>query len=139
MINRLTLIGNLGGDPELRTLENGTQVARFSIATSESYNDKAGGWITQTEWHNIVVWRELAERCAANLKKGSKAYVDGKVTYRKYTDKDGVERNATEVVANVVRSLEKKEVSEGVQYNSEGYSPATVSDAPPVNRDDLPF
>lgn len=108
MINKVTLIGNLGGDPEIRTLENGTPVGRFSLATNENYKDKSGEWQTQTEWHNVVVWRELAER-AKNLKKGTLVYVDGKISYRKYTDKDGVEKYQTDIVANTFRMLEKRE------------------------------
>ena len=68
MINKVTLIGHLGGDPEVRTLENGTQVGRFSLATNENYKDKEGAWQSQTEWHNIIVWRDLAERSKKNKK-----------------------------------------------------------------------
>ena len=107
MINQLTLIGRIGGDPEIRNLEGGTAIARFSVATSESYKDKAGQWQETTEWHNIVVWRELAERCAG-LRKGALICVIGKVTYRKY-EKDGQQRTITEVVASTVRRLEKKQ------------------------------
>lgn len=90
MINKVTLIGNLGGDPEIRHLDNGTAVGRFSLATNENYRDKDGNWQKLTEWHNIVVWRELAERAEKMLKKGMQVYVEGKISYRKYTDKDGV-------------------------------------------------
>ncbi|MBN8677729.1 MAG: single-stranded DNA-binding protein [Chitinophagales bacterium] len=154
MINKVTLIGNLGGDPEIRTLENGTPVGRFSLATNESYKDKDGNWQTLTEWHNIVVWRELAER-AKSLKKGSTVYVEGKISYRKYTDKDGVEKSLTDIVANLFRLLDKREGGGGFDNRipsaeplnmpgSRGVSadaPAMVqADAPPVTEgDDLPF
>jgi single-strand DNA-binding protein len=108
MINRLTLIGNAGQDPEIRKLENGTSVAKVSLATKESWKDKDGEWQSTTEWHNLVLWRDLADR-AGNIKKGSLVYVEGKVTYRKYTDKDGVERNATDIVVSSFRVLDKKE------------------------------
>ncbi|MFN5364809.1 MAG: single-stranded DNA-binding protein, partial [Bacteroidota bacterium] len=80
MINKVTLIGNLGGDPEVRHLDNGTAVGRFSLATNENYRDKDGNWQKLTEWHNIVVWRDLAERSEKLLKKGMQVYVEGKIT-----------------------------------------------------------
>lgn len=117
MINKLTLIGNLGADPEIRTLENGTSVGRFSLATNEAYKDKDGNWQKQTEWHNVVVWRELAERAQKGLTKGDTCYVEGKITYRKYKDKDGVERHATDIVASVVRSLERRGTEDATARN----------------------
>jgi single-strand DNA-binding protein len=111
MINKVTLIGNVGQDPDIRTLENGTQVGRFSVATNESFKDKSGEWQTQTEWHNVVVWRELAERAAQNVKKGLTVYVEGKIQSRKYTDKEGIERVGVDILASTFRSLEKKEKS----------------------------
>lgn len=111
MINKLTLIGRLGQDPEVRTLESsGTQVARMSVATSDSYKDKDGNWQETTEWHNVIAWRDLGAR-VANYKKGSMVYVEGKVTYRKYTDNSGNERTATDIVASVIRKLDKSESS----------------------------
>ena len=150
MINKVTLIGHLGKDPEIRTLENGTKVGTFSLATNENYKDKNDTWQTITEWHNIVVWRGLAERAERELKKGNLAYIEGKITHRKYIDKDGVERSTTEIVANSVNSLEKRE-SKGQQLS--GGFPG-VEDDPfnkvstqtnnnptnaPAPEDDLPF
>jgi single-strand DNA-binding protein len=112
MINKVTLIGNAGGDPDIRTLENGTQVGRFSLATNESYKDKEGNWQNQTEWHNVIVWRDLAERAATSIRKGSTVYVEGKITYRKYTDKDGAEKTVTDIVCNYFRVLDKKEAGQ---------------------------
>lgn len=106
MVNQVILIGNLGQDPDFRTLDNGTAVCRLSVATNESYKDKSGEWQNLTEWHNVIAWRDLAERIADRLHKGNKVYVAGKIGYRKYQDKDGVERYATDIVANAVRSLE---------------------------------
>jgi single-strand DNA-binding protein len=111
MINKVTLIGHLGGDPEIRTLENGTLVGRFSLATNENYKDKEGNWQSQTEWHNVVVWREQAEK-AKSLVKGNTVYVEGKISHRKYTDKDGVEKSLTDIVANYFRGLDKREASQ---------------------------
>lgn len=140
MINKVTLIGNLGQDPDLKTLENGTAVARFSVATNENYKDKDGQWQKVTEWHNVVVWRELAERAAANLKKGGSVYVEGKITYRKYKDKDGVEKTVTDIVANVARSLERKETPSDQAAPQPHQAPAsTAPDNTPIAGDDLPF
>lgn len=111
MLNRVTFIGNLGKDPEVRRLENGAAVAKFSLATNESYKDKNGEWQKITEWHDIVCWRALAERAESQLKKGALTYVEGKLTHRKYQDKDGNDRYITEVVANTFRLLEKRENS----------------------------
>ena len=108
MINRLTLIGNAGQDPEIRKLENGTSVAKVSLATKESWKDKDGNWKDETQWHSLQLWRELADR-ATNIKKGSLVYVEGKVTYRKYKDKDDIERSVTEIVVSSFRVLDKKE------------------------------
>ena len=124
MINKVTLIGNLGKDPEVRKLENGTAVANFSLATSESYKDKnSGEWITQTEWHKIAAWRQLAERVEKYLKKGSKIYLEGKLKTREYEDKDGNKRYVTEVVANTIKFLDKRE---------DGSNSVPQSSAPPV-------
>jgi len=78
MINKVILVGNLGADPEVRTLENGTKVARISVATNENYQDKSGEWQKITEWHNVTAWRGLAERAENYLKKGQMVYVEGK-------------------------------------------------------------
>ena len=109
MVNKVTLIGHLGRDPEVRTLENGTKVGTFTLATNENYKDKNDTWQSLTEWHNIVVWRYLAEKAERELKKGSLTYIEGKITHRKYQDKDGIERSISEVVAYVVNSLDKRE------------------------------
>lgn len=145
MINRVTLIGYVGQDPDTRTLENGTAVGRFSLATSDSYKDKEGNWQTQTEWHNVVVWRDLAERAQSQIKKGSLVFVEGKISSRKYTDKDGVEKNVTDIVANTFRLLEKRERSEDTAQNTPAQerpaqSQAETHNPPPQNEgDELPF
>jgi single-strand DNA-binding protein len=110
MINKAILVGNLGKDPEVKTLENGTKVATFSLATSESYKDKNDAWQTLTEWHNIVAWRNLADR-AEKLTKGTMVYIEGKITHRKYNDKDGVERMITDIVASTIVSTVKSSSS----------------------------
>ena len=105
MINKVTLVGRLGAEPEVRTLENGAMVAKFGLATSENYRDKAGEWQEQTEWHDVVVWRALAERAQEYLKKGSLIYLEGKLTHRKWQDKDGNNRKTTEVVGSYYRIM----------------------------------
>lgn len=113
MINKVILIGNLGRDPEVKHLEGGSVVARFPIATNENYRDKSGEWQTLTEWHNIVVWRQLAERAEKTLKKGMQIFIEGKLTTRKWQDKDGNDRYTTDVVANTLRILEKSSDGSG--------------------------
>ena len=127
MLNRITLIGNLGRDPEVRRLESGIAVAKFSVATNESYKDKSGEWQQQTEWHDVVCWRMLAERAENQLKKGAMVYVEGKLTHRKYQDKDGNDRYVSEVVANTFRALDRR--SDG--NNSFATAMPTAADAPP--------
>ncbi len=105
MINRVTLLGNLGKDPEIRRLENGAVVAKFSVATNENYRDKSGEWQQLTEWHDIVAWRSLAERAESTLKKGTMIYIEGKLTHRTWQDQDGNNRRTTEVVANYFRTI----------------------------------
>ncbi len=109
-INKVILVGNLGADPEVRSLENGTKVATLSIATTESYKDKAGAWQEQTEWHRIVLWRWLAEK-AEKMKKGSKIYVEGSLRTRSWTDKENITRYTTEIVGDKTLLLDKFEGS----------------------------
>ncbi|OAV43858.1 single-stranded DNA-binding protein [Lewinella sp. 4G2] len=125
MVNKVTLIGRLGSDPEIRTLESGVAVGRFSVATSENYKDRSGEWQEQTEWHDVVVWRQAAERAQRSLHKGVMVYVEGKLTHRKWQDKEGNNRKTTEVVANYFRVLVNPNAGEG------GPRPS-LADAPPV-------
>ena len=100
--NKAILLGNLGKDPEIRRLDDGRAVANFSIATSESYKNKAGERVTNTEWHNIVLWSPLAEIAENYLKKGSQVYIEGKISNRSYEDKDGVKKYISEVVGREI-------------------------------------
>ena len=109
MINKVILVGNLGADPEIRTLENGTKVARVSVATNENYQDKNGEWQKITEWHNVTAWRRLAESAEKYMKKGQMVYVEGKLSTRKWQDQNGNDRYSTDVVARILRSLERRE------------------------------
>lgn len=146
MVNRVILIGNLGREPEVRHLESGSVVAKFPVATNESYKDKAGEWQTITEWHDIVVWRQLAERAERDLKKGSLVYIEGKLTKRKWQDKDGNDRYTTEVVANTFRLLERRDANRASNFpTAEDEIPAVKESAPQPSveadqvEDDLPF
>ena len=124
-VNKVILIGNLGKDPEVRYLDNGVAVANISLATSESYKNKEGERITQTEWHDVVLWRGLAEVAEKFLKKGSSVYIEGKLRTNKWVDKDEINRYKTEVLADKLTMLGKS--------NSQDNSIEKTSE------DDLPF
>ncbi len=98
--NRVQLIGNLGADPEVKTFENKRKVARLSLATSDEFTNKDGEKVKQTQWHQLVVWGKQAEVCEKYLKKGKEIAIEGKLTYRTWTDKEGKNHNITEIVVN---------------------------------------
>jgi len=124
MLNKIMLIGNLGRDPELNVTSDGTPVTKFSLAVNRTYKSSSGERKEETEWFNIVAWRQLAETCERYLHKGSKVYIEGRLTQRKYTDRDGVQRTSVEVIANDMRMLDSKAASSG----SEVYSAASTGD-----------
>lgn len=105
MINRVTLVGNLGQDPETRSTPSGQSVAQLRVATTSTYKDREGNRQEATEWHTVVVWGKQAEACGKYLTKGRQVYVEGRLATRKWTDKDGKDRYTTEVVAETVRFL----------------------------------
>ena len=121
MLNKIMLIGNLGRDPELNVTSDGTPVTKFSLAVSR----KTGSGEKETEWFNIVAWRQLAEICERYLHKGSKVYIEGRLTQRKYTDREGVQRTAVDVIANDMQMLDSKPASSG----SEAYSAVSAGDS----------
>ena len=142
-VNKVILIGRLGKDPEVRNLDNGTAVANFTVATSESYKDKTTGEKKEiTEWHNIVLWRGLAEIAQKYLHKGDMVYIEGKLRTRSW-EKEGVTRYTTEVLGDNMTMLSTK----GGGGSNTGYSPAETTSADgyrahaPVDNstDDLPF
>ena len=104
-VNKVILVGNLGKDPEIRHLEGGVSVARFSLATNEYYKDKQGARTERTEWHNITAWRGLAEVAEKYLKKGQQVYVEGKLRTRQYQDKDNQTHYITEIVVDELTML----------------------------------
>ena len=140
-LNKVMLIGNLGKDPEVRYLEGGTAVANFPIATSESYKDKnSGERITNTEWHNIVLWRGLAEVAEKYLKKGNQVYIEGKIRTRAWEDKEGQKRYTTEVVGDTMTMLGGKPSSDSGSNNNMANSQTAATQLPKEDpADDLPF
>jgi len=147
-LNKAMLIGNLGKDPEARDVGT-SKVCSFSLATNEVYKDKEGKKQTKTEWHNIVVWGALSENCVKYLRKGSQAYIEGKIQTRKWTDKNGVDRFTTEVVALTVQFLNTNASShESAPPPSEPPNGTPVSgqpqqtqttQQPQYSEDDIPF
>src|SRR5687767_13078367 len=101
-LNKAMLIGNVGQDPEIRTIPSGSRVAQFSVATSRRWNDRSGQQQEKTEWHRIVAWEKLVEIIERYVKKGDRIYVEGEIEYRQYQDKDGVTKYTTEIRARDV-------------------------------------
>jgi single-strand DNA-binding protein len=133
MVNKVIIIGNVGADPEVRVLDGGNKVASLSVATTERYTDRQTNTPKEiTEWHHVVAWRNTADIVDRYVKKGSQLYVEGRLRTRDYTDRDGVKRYITEIMADTVRMLGK--VLDRKENQSSG--PATASEFEP---DDLPF
>jgi single-strand DNA-binding protein len=146
-VNRVMLIGNLGRDPDVQHLEGNIAVAKFPLATTETFKDRAGKLISQTEWHTVVLWRGLAELAQKYLHKGSLVYIEGRLRTRSWEDKEGNKKFATEVVGDNLIMLDKRTDSSGHQNshgnthhgeNLEGFN----ADIPPPMGEpsqDLPF
>ena len=147
-LNKITLIGNLGQDPEVKYMQSGDAVASFSLATSESWKDKTSGeQVEKTEWHRCVAWRKLGEIVGQYAKKGQKLYVEGKLQTRKWTDKEGQERYTTEIQVNDIILLSAKgeggeqahrSSSKPPQYGGGRAAAAPSHDDAPFD-DDIPF
>jgi len=151
-VNKVILLGNLGRDPELRFLPNGDAVCNFSIATTDSWKDKAGEKQEKTEWHNIVMYRKLAEIAGEYLKKGRPVYLEGRLQTRKWQTKDGQDRYTTEIVADNMQMLGGRDAgaqtSSKSDYNQEPVKTDSSSKASESNtaassfdefEDDIPF
>lgn len=136
-VNKVILVGNLGKDPEVRYLDSGVAVANFSLATTENYKNKQGEKVSQTEWHNIVLWRGLAEVAEKWLKKGSSVYIEGKIRTKKWEDKEGNTRYNTEILADNMTMLGNRINADVSDKNDI----KTASEIKSVNdeNDDLPF
>lgn len=111
-VNKVILLGNLGKDPEIKYLEGNIPRVNFSLATTESFRDKAGNRIDQTEWHNVVMWRQNAENAAKLLKKGMQIYLEGRINTRQWNDREGQKKSITEIVADSFKILQKRESSD---------------------------
>jgi single-strand DNA-binding protein len=143
-VNKAILIGNLGKDPEVQYLEGNIGVAKFSLATTETYKDKTGKLVSQTEWHTVVLWRGLAELAQKYLHKGSLVYIEGRLKTRSWPDKDGNKKFATEIIGENLIMLDKRHEGSllppgnGGSFGVEGFS---NSDIPPIEdtTDNFPF
>lgn len=141
-VNKVILIGNLGIDPEVRTLESGTKLARLSLATSESYTNKEGARIEQTEWHSVTLWRGLAEVAEKYLKKGNKVYIEGRLRTRSYTDKDGIQKYTTEIIGENMEMLgggSSASTDTGSQNTSQNPRSQPASEQKNNDAEDYPF
>jgi single-strand DNA-binding protein len=142
-VNKVILIGNLGKDPEIKRLENGAVIASFPLATSEIFTDKNTGEKREiTDWHDIVLWRGLAEVAEKYIRKGTKVYVEGKLKKRSWQDKEGNNRYATEVVGDDLTILSRPDADRSTSsYSSEGKpsSPSAMPDLSPSSDDNVPF
>ncbi len=138
-VNKVILIGNLGGDPELRYTPNGHAVASFNIATTEGRKDKDGNWNDHTEWHRVVTWNKLAETAGEYLKKGSQVYIEGRIQTRQWEDKEGVKRYQTEIVAQNLQMLGRR--SDGAPAATDDFpaEPEPDKESGGDESSDLPF
>ncbi len=129
-INKVILVGNVGKDPVVRYFDKGVAKATFPLATSETYTNQQGEIITSTEWHNIVLWRALAEVAEKTVKKGSQLYIIGKIKTRSYVDKDGNNKYITEILADTMLVLERKQAPGTYQGQTEGRNEASGKGSP---------
>ncbi|HDR1311739.1 single-stranded DNA-binding protein [Pasteurella multocida] len=145
-VNKVIIVGNLGSDPDVRTMPNGEAVAKISVATSESWIDKnTNERKTQTEWHSIVFYRRQAEICGQYLKKGSKVYVEGRLKTRKWQDQNGQDRYTTEIQGDVLQMLDSRQDSQqqaqapqnNAYANAKSGTPARQADS--FEEDSIPF
>ena len=141
-LNKVMLIGNVGKDPEPRHLENGTMLVTIAVATTERYKDRSGEVKEQTEWHNVICWRTLAEIVEKYVRKGTQVYVEGKLRSRSWEDQNGQKRYVTEIVADVLRLLGRKpEQAAMIPSTTTASKPAPADPMEGIGAplDDLPF
>ncbi|MBP6504584.1 MAG: single-stranded DNA-binding protein [Rhodoferax sp.] len=140
-VNKVILVGNLGRDPEIRYLPSGDPVANIAIATSSKYKGKDGNMVEETEWHRVTFFGKLAEIVGQYMKKGRSVYIEGRLKTRKYTDKDGVEKYATDIIANEMQMLGGREGMGdpgGHDGDNEGYSRPSAPASRPPQRQQTP-
>ncbi|HOI86548.1 MAG TPA: single-stranded DNA-binding protein [Lentimicrobium sp.] len=137
-VNKAILIGNLGRDPEIQNFDKGVKKASFSLATTETYRNREGQEMEQTEWHNIILWRGLAEIAEKFLRKGSQVYIEGRIRNRSY-EKDGQKRYITEIEGDTLNLLGSRQSNDSSSYQEN--QPAAQPAPPPLQEpeDDLPF
>ena len=134
-VNKVILVGNCGRDPEIRYLPSGGAVANVSIATTSRRKDRTSGeFVEETQWHRVTFFERLAEIVGEYVKKGTPIYIEGRLTYRKYTDKDGIEKNATDIVASEMQLLGGRQGMGGPSDEDGGGAPAPRRSAPPAQR-----
>jgi single-strand DNA-binding protein len=144
-LNKVLLIGRLGKDPDIRYTPDGSPVASFSLATSENWTDKSGTRQERTEWHNIVAWNKLADICKQFLSKGRQVYIEGRIQSREYTDREGVKKRITEIIASqmVMLGSRPQGADAGVQPMEPVARPATDADQAfgdsGITDSDIPF
>ena len=141
-VNRVMLIGNLGKDPDVQFLEGNIAVAKFPLATTETFKDRSGKLVSQTEWHTVVLWRGLAELAQKYLHKGSLVYIEGRLRTRSWEDKEGNRKFATEVVGDNLIMLDKRSDSSSSIHTDAGSGEAVQgTEGPPIGEPtgDLPF
>lgn len=146
-VNRVVLIGNLGREPDLQHLEGNIAVAKFPLATTETYKDKNGNLVSQTEWHTVVLWRGLAELAQKYLHKGSLVYIEGRIRTRNWEDKDKNRRSSTEIIGDNLVMLDKRKdtevhvesaTSENGAFTDISFDASTVSGGS-TSKDEMPF
>jgi len=135
-VNKVILVGHVGQDPEVRYLDNNTPVCTIRMATSDVYKNKSGERVTTTEWHNVVLWRGLAEVAEKYVKKGSQIYIEGKLRTRSWDDKDKNKRYTTEIVADVMQLLGKRADESGAAASAP-HIDQPASERPQVDEPDL--
>ncbi len=148
-VNRVVLIGNLGREPDLQHLEGNIAVAKFPLATTETYKDKNGTLVSQTEWHTVVLWRGLADLAQRYLHKGSLIYLEGRIRTRTWEDKDKNRRFSTEIIGDNLVMLDKRKEQNDIvppvdatQAENNGFADMNFENTPPgpgITKDDLPF
>jgi single-strand DNA-binding protein len=142
-VNKVIIVGRLGADPEVKTVSGGTQVARLSVATSETWNDRDGNKQERTEWHRVVVWGKLADLCGKYLSKGRQVYLEGRLQTRSWEDQQGQKKYTTEVVAQTVQFLgggQGASAGSGAGQSSESAFPQDFGNEPAFDAsDDIPF
>jgi single-strand DNA-binding protein len=145
-VNKVILVGHLGKDPEIRSISNDRKVAKFTLATTETYKDNTGQRVESTEWHNVEFWGPIADVIEKYLKKGSQVYVEGRIRTRSYDDKEGIKRYVTEIVGQNMNMLGGRASGGAANENASDYNEPAYSNtkesnnygSKPVNRDTPP-